>query len=115
MRADLYRASVVCAGMIALVSCAFVVPVAGAADQPAGAAGSQSQQEMKKEQPQVPRDIVAPGELGKGHERPMKMPDWIQISPSDDYSHLLNLDFKGQVPDILERTWEDDAKSAVSY
>lgn len=118
MKADLSRASAMSVTSIALVLWA-LAPLAGAADLPGGTMGAQPQQgigtEIMKEKPQVQRDVAVPVELGKGHERPMKMPDWIQISPSDDYSHLLNLDFKGQVPDILERTKEDDARSAVAF
>lgn len=118
MKTDLYIASAVVAASMALVLFAFA-PLAGAADRPAGATGTQPEQglgaETMKGQPQVQRNVPVPGELGKGHERPMKMPDWIQISPSDDYSHLLNLDFKGQVPDILERTKEDDSKSTTAF
>jgi hypothetical protein len=118
MRADLHIGDAVVVTSLVLLALLMGAPVAGAADEPKGS-GMPSQQgigaQATPDQPQVQRESTVPGELGKGQERPMKVPEWIGITPSDDYSHLLNLDFKGQVPNILEQTREDDDKSTTSF
>jgi hypothetical protein len=97
---------------LAMIAC-FLASSASAADQPIGT-GAPTQQEMKKDQPQISRDAPAPGEVGKGQERQMKLPEWIKIAPDDDYSHLLNLDFHGQDQGVVGRTKEED-ELAVSF
>lgn len=117
MRADVYIRGAVVLASVALLLLMFA-PTAGAADQPMGSA-TQSQEgigtQTMKDQPQIQRDVQVPGELGKGSERPMKVPEWMKISPFDDYSHLLNLDFKGPDAGDVERARESDIKSAVSF
>jgi hypothetical protein len=105
-------------GVVVLASLALFLlmfaPAVGAADQPMGSE-TQSPQgigtQPMKDQSQIQRDVQVSGELGKGHEQQMKVPEWLKITPEDDYSHLLNLDFKGQPDDIVKQTREDDALS----
>lgn len=116
------RVGVYIGGAVVLASLGFLLltfaPTAGAADQPMGS-GTQAQEGIgtptMKDQPQVQQDVQVPGELGKGQERQMKMPEWLTIPPYDDYSHLLNLDFHGQDEGIVGRTKEEDEKHAVSF
>jgi hypothetical protein len=118
MRADLHIRDAVVVTSVVVLALLMGAPVAGAADEPKGS-GAPLQQAIgapaTPEQSQAQREVTVPGELGKGQEQPMKVPEWIKITPSDDYSHLLNLGFKGQVPNILEQMWEDDEKSATSF
>lgn len=117
MRAALYIRGAVVVASLALLVLMFA-STAGAADQPMGS-GTQPQQgivaQTMKDQPQIQREVQVPGELGKGHERTMKIPGWLKITPEDDFSHLLNLDFHGQDPDVVGRTREEDTKHAVSF
>ncbi len=117
MRADIYVRGAVVLASLALLLLMFV-STAGAADQPMGS-GTQLQQvsgmQTMKDQPQMQREVRVPGELDKGHERPMKVPEWLKIIPHDDFSHLLNLDFHGQDEGVVARTKEEDSKHAVSF
>ncbi len=117
MRAVVYIRGAVVLASLALLLLMFA-STAGAADQPMGS-GTQSQEgigtQTMKDQPQIQREVQVPGELGKGQERPMKVPEWIKIPPQDDYSHLLNLDFHGQDEGVVKRTKEEDEKHAVSF
>jgi hypothetical protein len=118
MRADLHIGDAVVVTSLVLLALLMGAPVAGAADQPMGS-GTQSQEgigtQTMKDQPQIQGEIQVRGELGKGQERQMKVPEWLKIPPQDDYSHLLNLDFHGQDEGIVGRTKEEDEKHAVSF
>ncbi len=117
MRVDVsIRGAIVVASPTLLVL--MFASTAGAADQPMGS-GTQSQQGIgthtMKNQPQMQREVQIPGEPGKGHERTAKLPEWLRITPQDDFTHLLNLDFHGQDEDVVVRTREEDSKHAVSF
>jgi hypothetical protein len=117
MRADVQIKGAVVVASLALLVLMFA-STAGAADQPMGTE-TQSQQGIgtptMKDQPQVQGEIQVRGELSKGQERQMRVPEWLKIPPADDYSHLLNLDFHGQDEGIVGRTKEEDEKHAVSF
>lgn len=78
MRVSLLIIGVVLVASLALIALV-VAPSAGAADQPTGT-GTPTQKEVVKERADIQPEQRAAGELGKGSEQLMRVPDLTERS-----------------------------------
>lgn len=113
MRVSLLIRSAVIIASLALVALV-VAPSAGAADQPIGSGAPGQKEEMKKditkEQSEIRREQPATGELGKGSERLMRVPEGAERG---DFLYL-NPERQTFDPDILEHMRIQDQMSSTS-
>ncbi len=109
MRVSLLITGAMLVASLALVALV-VAPPAGAADQPTGT-GAAAQTEVVKERADIQPEQRVAGELGKGSEQPMRVPN---LTARSDF---LIMTPERQIftdPDILEHMRHENEKSAVA-